>query len=142
MRTLMALGLVIAATGVSIAEDKKDPIAGKWTVESVTRDGKAVDAFKGAVREIGDGKSTLTPPADSKAPASTATYTLDTTKTPITIDIKPKGGTYDGKTLLGIVKVDGDTLTIAFAEPGKDRPTKFESPEGSGVVLSVHKKAK
>ena len=60
----------------------------------------------------------------------------------MTTDLMPKGGTYDGKTLLGIVKVDGDALTIAFAEPGKERPTKFESAAGSGVVLAVHKKAK
>ena len=29
-----------------------------------------------------------------------------------------------------------------FAEPGKDRPTAFESKDGSGVVVAVHKKAK
>jgi uncharacterized protein (TIGR03067 family) len=143
MRAPLALGLVIAAFGVSVtADDKKDPTTGKWTIESVTRDGKANDALKGAVRENADGKYTLTPFAGSKASPTTGTYTLDTTKSPITIDFKPKGGNYDGKTLLGIVKVEDDTLTIAFAEPGKDRPTKFESKEGSGVVLAIHKKSK
>jgi uncharacterized protein (TIGR03067 family) len=142
MRTLLALGMVVAAFGISSAADDKDPTKGKWVIESVTRDGKANDALKGAVREHADGKYTLTPAKDSKAPATTGTYTLDTTKSPVAIDMKPKGGTYDGKTLLGIVKVDGDTLTVAFAEPGKDRPKAFESKEGSGVVLAVHKKAK
>ncbi len=29
-----------------------------------------------------------------------------------------------------------------LGEPGKDRPTTFESAAGSGVVVAVHKKAK
>jgi hypothetical protein len=33
-------------------------------------------------------------------------------------------------------------MTMCFAEPGKDRPTKFESKESSGLVLVVYKKAK
>jgi len=139
MRTLLSLGLVAVTFAIATAEDKKDPTAGKWVVESVTRDGKPVDALKGAVRESNAGTYTLTP-KDGKA--TTGTYTVDATKTPIAIDMKPKGGNFDGKTLLGIAKVDGDTLTICFAEPGKDRPTKFESPAGSGTVLAVHKKAK
>ena len=143
MRTLLALGLVATVFGASaIADDKKDPTTGKWVIESVTRDGKPNDALKGATREHAEGKYTLTPAKDSKAAPTTGTYTIDATKSPIAIDIKPKGGTYDGKTLLGIAKLDGDTLTVAFAEPGKDRPTKFESAAGSGIVIAVHKKAK
>jgi len=142
MKALFAsLALVLGAVTISAA-DEKDLTAGKWVVESVTRDGKAVEALKGAIRENGDGKYTLTPAKDSKAPAASGTYKIDATKTPATMDTVAKGGTYDGKTLLGIVKADGDTLTLAFAEPGKDRPTKFESAEGSGIVLVVHKKAK
>jgi uncharacterized protein (TIGR03067 family) len=141
MKALLSLSLVVIASGICLAEDKKDPTAGKWVIESVTRDGKDAAGLKGASREHSDGAYTITPAKDSKANPSGGTYTVDTTKSPIAIDMKAKGGTYDGKTLLGIVKVDGDTLTICFAEPGKDRPTKFESTAGSGFVLAVHKKA-
>ena len=139
MRTLLALGLVAAVFGVTSADDKADPTAGKWVIESVTRDGKSNDALKGATREHTGGKYTITPAKGSKASVTSGTYTLDTTKSPIAIDMMPKGGNYDGKTLHGIVKHDGDTLTIAFAEPGKDRPTKFE---GAGLVVAVCKKVK
>jgi uncharacterized protein (TIGR03067 family) len=142
MRTLLALGLVATVFAVATADDKKDPAAGKWVVESVTVNGKANNALKGAVREQADGKYTLTPTKDSPAKPTTGTYTIDATKSPITIDMKPTGGNYDGKTLLGIVKIEGDTLTACFAEPGKDRPTKFESPEGGSTILVVHKKVK
>lgn len=142
MRTLFALAVVSASFGPTGADDKKDPTNGKWTIESVTRDGKAVDALKGAVRVHTDGSYTLTPATGSKTAPTSGTYKLDLTKAPVTIDMVVKGGTYDGKTLLGIAKLDGDTLTVAFAEPGKDRPKAFESKEGSGVVVAVHKKAK
>ena len=140
MRTLLALGLFAGALGA--ADDKKDPTAGNWTIESVTRDGKPDAALKDGQRSHGDGKYTMARATDSGKPFATGSYTLDATKAPMTIDLKPKGGTYDGKTLLGIVKVEGDAMTIAFAEPGKERPTKFESKDGSGVVVAVHKRAK
>ena len=128
MRTVFALSAVVASFALVSAADEKDPTKGKWVIESVTRDGKAVDALKGAVRVHTDGSYTLTPAAGSKAEPSSGT--------------SAKGGTFDGKTLQGIVKVDGDTLTIAYAAPGKDRPTTFESKEGNGVTVAVHKKAK
>ncbi len=142
MKMLLSMVLAFGLFGIASGEDKKDPTAGKWVVESITRGGKVVEAYKGGIRVNGEGKYAFTPPADSKLPASSGTYTLDLTKSPITFDAVAKGGTYDGKTLLGIVKVDGDTLTMAFSEPGRDRPAKFESAEGSGVVLAIYKKAK
>lgn len=142
MKLLLSMVLSLGLFSIASAEDKKDPTAGKWVVESVTKDGKTIDAYKGGVRVNGEGKYAFTPPADSKIPASTGTYKLDLTKAPITFDAVAKGGNYDGKTLLGIAKVEGDTLTMAFSEPGKERPTKFESAAGSGVVLAVYKKAK
>lgn len=142
MRALLSMGVLAAALGVSAADDKKDPTAGKWVIESLTRDGKADDSLKGAARAHDGGKYTIAPPAGSSTAAVSGTYTVDASKTPVTIDMKPSSGRYEGKTLPGIAKVDGDTLTIAFAEPGKDRPTSFESKPGSGVVVAVHKKAK
>lgn len=142
MRTLLTLGLLVAGFGFALADDKKDPTAGKWVIESVTREGKANDALKGAAREHADGKYTITPSAGSKAVPTSGTFKIDASKSPIALDMMPKGGNYDGKTLLGIVKVEGDVMTIAFAEPGKDRPAKFESAAGSGIVLAVCKKAK
>ena len=141
MRAMLAVGVVMAA-GVAFADDKKaddkKPLEGKWVIESVTRDGKADDAMKGAVREQAGDKYTITPPKDSKAPTTEGTFTVDAEKK--TIDMKPSSGTFKGKTLLGIYKLDGDTLTVSFA--ADERPKDYESKEGSKVVVAVMKKAK
>jgi len=141
MRTLLALGLLAAVLGTATADDK-NPTAGKWVIESVTRDGKADDDLKGAVRVHAGDKYTVTPAAGAKTPAVSGTFAADAGKTPATIDMKPASGRYKDKTLLGIYKLDGDALTVAFAEPGKDRPTGFDSKPGGGVVVAVHKRAK
>ena len=140
MRLLLSLGLVCGLLGVAAADAKKDPTAGNWVVESVTRDGKADASLKGATRTHEGGKYSMSVPG--KDIKLTGTYTVDASKSPITIDMKPDAGQYKGKTLQGIVKDDSGTVTVAFAEPGKDRPTAFESAAGSGVVLVVLKKAK
>jgi hypothetical protein len=51
-------------------------------------------------------------------------------------------GQFEGKTMLGIYDLQGDTLRFCFADPGKERPTNFTTKAGDGRTLSVWKKAK
>jgi len=136
-KSVLAVAAVVAFAAVGVADDKK-PLEGKWTIESITRDGKADDALKGATRVHEGDKYTITPAKDSKGTATEGTFTVDAEKK--TIDMKPSSGTFKGKTLLGVYKLDGDTLTVAFTET--ERPTGFESKEGSKVVVAVMKKTK
>ena len=58
MRTLMA-AVLAAGLASAAAADEKDLTAGKWVIESVTRDGKADDGLKGATRVYDGGKYTI-----------------------------------------------------------------------------------
>ena len=70
-----------------------------------------------------------------------STYTIDTTKSPAHIDIIGTEGDFKGKAALGLIKVDGDTLTMCYVMPGGERPSAMESPPGSRVTLLITKRA-
>jgi uncharacterized protein (TIGR03067 family) len=71
-----------------------------------------------------------------------STYTLDTSKSPVEIEMIGTEGDLKGKPALGIVKLDGGVLTICYVLPGLgERPKAFESQPGSKVTLTVWKRA-
>jgi uncharacterized protein (TIGR03067 family) len=73
-----------------------------------------------------------------------ATYTLDETKSPTHIGIRPKHqGNDDGRSLPGIIKLDGETLTLCFSDGGEgSRPTDFTSTAGTSNVLMILERIK
>jgi uncharacterized protein (TIGR03067 family) len=140
MRSILAVGVAVALVTTGTAEDKKSPIDGNWVVESVTREGKADPNYEGASRVHENGKYVMKPAKGKEFAVAEGTFTVDAEKK--TIDMKPTSGRYKDKTLLGKYMLDKDTLFIAFAEPGKDRPKDFSSEKDSGIVVAVMKKAK
>src|SRR5258708_4677356 len=148
MRTMLvglAVCLLCAAGSRGADGDavKKDMAAleGEWSMVSGERDGGAVpdDLLKSAKRVTKAGETTV---SFGDQVFMKAKYTVDPSKTPKAIDYEVSEGPNKGKKVLGIYKVDGDTATFCFAQPDKERPTKFETKEGSGLTLSTWQKSR
>lgn len=73
---------------------------------------------------------------------SQGTFTLDPTKKPKEITETVTAGPNKGKVFLAIYEIDDKQHKICFAAAGKERPTAFSSPPGSGHLLQVWKRDK
>jgi uncharacterized protein (TIGR03067 family) len=139
---LIGLALVVGAPGAKDPPKKEVTIVGEWIGEKAVRGGKERPVPEGGItfNFAADGK--LTVKEGAREPKDGATYKVDAKKSPAEIDIIPPVGK-DEPTIQGIFKIDGDTLTICITGgQGGERPTKFESPEGSRTMLMILKRAK
>lgn len=68
------------------------------------------------------------------------TYAIDPNKSPKTVDYVIAGAA--GQLYKGIYELNGDTLRDCMAPPGRERPTDFTTPPGSGHILMVYKRVK
>jgi uncharacterized protein (TIGR03067 family) len=142
---ILAAGLLVAAAAAQDETTKKDlgQIQGTWRLVSRERDGKAdpAEAIKGVLVTHEGDKFSFTGSASGSG-AMKGTFKLDATKKPKAVDRMPADGPQKGKTLPGIYRLEGDTLTICVSVEGKDRPTEFATKPNSGLVLAVFKREK
>lgn len=142
MTTSLLLGLALAV-GAPAKKDApaKDPpsLVGEWVGESGMRGGMPDNPPAGAsITFTADGKVLLKEGPDRKP--EMGTYNADPKKNPAEIDITPPPEEKDAN-LVGIYKIDGDTLTLCFSMGG-ERPREFVSPAGSEIMLITCKRAK
>jgi len=64
-------------------------------------------------------------------------FTVDSAKSPKTIDYVNTGGANKGKHQEGIYDLEGKILRICVAAPGAQRPKEFESKAGDGRMFTV-----
>jgi uncharacterized protein (TIGR03067 family) len=69
-------------------------------------------------------------------------FVFDSTKEPKTIDVIPDGGRNRGEHILGIYKLERESITICMAAPGQPRPKEFKAEKGNGCTLQIFAREK
>ena len=137
MRTAIRIGLLASLAGswtiaapVLKTPPKKDPqiIVGEWVSE---------DEGEAGMRHIFTAEGEYYRDR-GKAGRELIRYAVNDKKDPAEIDLHP------GKkfAMLGIFKVEGDTLTLRIGRMGEERPTKFEKLPDRSVWLATYKRVK
>ena len=147
----VGIGLLITVTAsLTAVPDSKDEAikndrkryAGTWQVVALEVDGNKTDeedAKKITVINAADGKWGIE--VEGKVIAR-GTSKLDPTQKPKAVDLTVTEGESSGQTALGIYQFGDDTRKVCLAPAGKERPTEFAAPAGSGHILAVLQRVK
>ena len=138
---LPTLAVVLVAAGLGAGDDAADDLkklTGTWEEVSHVADGKAMtaDELKGTTVVI-DASGKWEAFKDGTSVVKGTVKKLDPGQKPKTADWAIDGSDMVAK---GIYEVDGDTWKHCFSLT--ERPTAFESKEGSGVHYVVLKRIK
>lgn len=134
MRLATVAGLWVATLAATAAEQPATTeLEGSWHVQSMETAGEK--SAEKDVREyvlVFEGNRFSLSYGDEPYKG---TYTVDRTKNPKWIDSTAIDKQGNKQTAKGIYKIDGDILTIAWADPGDDRPTMFATTSDNGHRL-------
>jgi uncharacterized protein (TIGR03067 family) len=140
-RAALVLSLASLLGASQAKKEEAGDIKGDWSIVSMKMGDKSApaDMIKGLAVSF-DGQGYTNKSSDQVV--EQGTYQLDTAKTPWTIDFTIKKGPDAGKRQLGLIAVDGKTLTLCVADAGSEkRPTSLEPTPGSPAMVVVMKRA-
>ena len=128
--------------GQNLKSDQ-DQLKGTWDVVELIRGDTAAkilpnEDVKGTVTFENDQfRFSIVPQGKDDRPSISATFVLDSTRTPAGIDLTFTEGPDKGKTARGIYKLVGDELIVRIPsrEPFDARPDHFDGVEGSKTYL-------
>jgi len=124
-----------------LTEDQKkelEKLSGTFKIKQFEREGKAFSKDEiGKMKVVQKGAEWTFHLGDDSTQGKDVPYP---DKKPKEIDSVYLNGPANGKTVKGIYKVDGDTVTYCWAEPDKARPKDFTTKEKDGLTLMVLEK--
>jgi uncharacterized protein (TIGR03067 family) len=149
-RLCVPLTLAIALAGTTDsgraqggAGDKElAKLAGTWVAREVIIDGKKRDASKPTTTLVIKGNDLTWTHSQrirggGKSSSITFSLTSDATRTPKRLKLTATEGFFRGKAFLTIYHLEGKTLKLCRAQPGKGWPKDFSCPKGSDHWLLV-----
>jgi uncharacterized protein (TIGR03067 family) len=136
---VIGLALVVGAPAKDAPKTDAPSLVGEWTPTQAVRGGKPDNPPAGTtITFTADGKVLLK--EGNAAKPEEGTYKIDARKDPAEIDIVPPEKD-KSPPVIGIYKLEKDTLVICVIM-GTDRPKKFESPEGTEIMLITLQRVK
>src|SRR5262245_56229931 len=130
---VLAVGVVLAAAGARADDAKKDAgkLEGHWVAISYKRGEFEIGKDK-VKTELVITKDAYEYPTGINRVSKKGALKVDAAKG--TIDFLPEDGPAKDKIILGIYKIEGDTLTICLTGTGRDRPKEFKAGDRSAVL--------
>lgn len=140
MKLAIATALVFGLMFGAAAVHGEETLDGTWTLSAGEAGGIALTED-----QLQDGKLVINGDHYTVTLEGMGTITgvqiLDPTLNPKTINITNASGPRKGQTCLGIYDIEGDEFRVAFAPPGKARPSNFSTTADGGNWLHIWKRA-
>jgi uncharacterized protein (TIGR03067 family) len=131
-----------AGDGSTLLDQEKARFKGTWQIVAAEFDGNKAqdDQIKHGRATIGAG--TYSVRFGEKVVADGVSFEIDPTRSPKHVTDTIPSGPDRGKVILGIYRLEGDTLTTCVSPLGHDRPVRFNADTGSGRTLRVFRRVK
>jgi uncharacterized protein (TIGR03067 family) len=138
---VLTAGVVLAAAGAGAANAQNglDKLEGAWVAVSWKRGDTEIGKDQVAT-ELVLAKTTYEFPQGINRISRKGAFKIDAAKG--TIDFTPEDGPAAGRTLLGLYKVEGDTLTLCFTSAGRERPKELKTDDRNTVLAKYERKKK
>jgi uncharacterized protein (TIGR03067 family) len=134
---VVALVLTVAASAPAgdAVKDEMKKLEGTWVVQSFSEKGKVNEEMKGTELTFAGANLTLKMKKGDEQKEMKATYKIDPTKKPKTIDVLGEGKKHE---MRAIYQLEGDTLRVCHGVKEEERPTDFT--DENVVIVTLKRK--